>query len=335
MAGAGAGSVPSPFQMPSVPLPSQSPSPLPSLSVARAPQLRVQVNVPAAHRHASLSLPVLREQTDLIIFKQADVPTVFNKLRTFITEEKVPAGPGHDQLGALEKGLADLSSKGGLGSLPIPPTLPGLVSHLMASLPTPKQFPVMDILRLVLLTEEGNAMYAQGGPSRDLARYIFAGNSPDPSKRAVQLLTLRAACNLFAWGTGRHHVLQQRAEGDILGAIIDAVVAGLHTNDRITRKVVASLCFDVALLLSSSQADMSDERLQLISALVNLKDVPGDRDEEVDLRHLQALATLMLGNDDMVLLATTLDIEAMLAMYSTSSSSRVALLAKEVTSLVA
>jgi len=186
-------------------------------------------------------------------------------------------------------------------------------------LPPDKVFPVLDVLRLSLLQNVANAHFTQIKNTLIFDLLNNLNNVPRPA----QLLTYRVVANTFSSTSGVNYLLHTP---DHLSATIESLVSGLHTNDKVMRKTVATLCYNTCLFLDRRH---SDEVIQILSALVHLLSGASLSDDpDTDARQLLALGTLLYCNDEAVELTQTLELD--LSKWITSSNAKLKEITEEI-----
>lgn len=297
---------------------SGNPSVLQSPSVPRpAGDGKLHPRHTAGHKHAKINLPnVIHPEP--ILFNQADnIPTIYSKLFLFIGEEKEKCSLTQEEETTLKL------SQNSLGpSQNVHPGVVQILERLLKSLSPDKVFPALDILRIILLQTGANARFSnvQNSFIIDLIK-TYTKNAPRPA----HLLTYRVAANMFSTLPGINYLLHTPEH---LAVIIESVVSGLHTNDKIMRKTVANLCYDTCLFLDRRH---SEEVLQILSALVHLLSTTSPSDDpDTDARQLLALGTLLYCNDQAIETAQLLELPSSLSVWANSPNQKVKDIVKEI-----
>lgn len=330
--GAAMGPVSTPF--PNIPLfgmpqnslptnPSQNPVSVqsPSLNRGTTPTAGTKLHPRHAtgHKHTKLTLKNV-VHPEPVLFTQADnIPTIFTRLFLFIGEEKERLKLTQEEetnLKLLQASIATQNVKSNI--FPV-------VERLVKQLPPDKVFPALDVLRLLLLNNTANAHFTNvQNPLIIDSLKTHTKSSPRPA----QLLAYRVAMNAFSAPSGINYLLHTP---DHLYTTIESVVDGLHANDKVMRKTIANLCYNVCLFLDRRH---SEEVIQILSALIHLLSGASLSDDpETDARQLLALGTLLYCNDEAVELAQALELD--LSKWCASSNAKVKEVAEEIKLMIA
>jgi len=124
------------------------------------------------------------------------------------------------------------------------------VEHLFATLADAQAFPLLDLLRILLLNRAVNQHYAL----KDMAaidgivkRFLFSGFS----HVACTSMTLKVICNMFATAFGANVML----DASRLPVILEAVGLGLCSSHADTVQTAASVAFNCSLYVSRRDTD--------------------------------------------------------------------------------
>eukprot|EP00026_Physarum_polycephalum_P006495 Phypoly_transcript_06539.p1 GENE.Phypoly_transcript_06539~~Phypoly_transcript_06539.p1 ORF type:complete len:512 (+),score=69.70 Phypoly_transcript_06539:146-1681(+) len=273
------------------------------------------------HKHVKLNLPNVVHPSP-VLFNQADnIPTIYQRLFQNIGEEKEKCGLTQEEETNLKL------SQNALGPTQnINPSVIKTLEKLIQRLSPEKVFPAFDILRIILLQSAANAHFAnvQNPFIVELIKK-YTKDSPRPA----HLLAYRVAANMFSTLAGVNYLLHTPEH---LAVIVDSVVSGLHVNDKIMRKTVATLCYDTCLFLDRRH---SEEVLQILSALAHLLSTTSPSDDpETDARQLLALGTLLYCNDSAIETAQLLEVGSSLSAWANSPNQKVKDVVKEITLLL-
>lgn len=171
--------------------------------------------------------------------------------------------------------------------------------------PTERLFPVLDVLRVVMLEPTAaNGCASTAGsvasPSVGTLGGVLAQAASEPVVAANQQTGLRLACSCFKHEGPRAWV------ADNMSALLDGYAGCSSTTNKNVRLSWATLLLDFSVLLNSISGNSSDSKLQLMSALAELLGgMPAD-DSESATRAFAGVAALIDGDKEMIRLAQDL-----------------------------
>jgi hypothetical protein len=220
-----------------------------------------------AHPHTSISLPAIQALSlDPILFKQVPaIDTVIAKLASFIdsAESWPSSGQSKDQvkntLTALVapylKARFSATSSGSSVSI-TQPTLVAWVratSAIIAALPTPSLFPLVDLWRLALIDPSVATQWVSSSSGLDPTSSITskAAEALQRSDSRNYILTvLRFLANQFS-----SPALGQKLLASTRTALTALLVPSLLHTDGAVRTAAASLAFNVAALIQKGRVE--------------------------------------------------------------------------------
>lgn len=290
-----------------------------------APETTIPVT--AHHKHDRVSLAHLRHNQPVVLNIGAEnAPKIVSKLLEFAdlqgvaisTEEKA-------MLEILQAKLKDRKEDIASITLPKLHETCALLDRLAAALPVERLLPVLDLLRLCVLIPSVNSHYAA---QQALVQQLFTQYVTDRSTdvpRGVLLMVYRLAANMFAHKAGADALVSP----SLLQATTDVISDSVLSTDEACRLAGSTLAYNYSLHLPTGS---SDQVTQAASALVHALGQPQRAGEECDYRMLMALGHFLFKNDDACELVGMLGLD--LAPFRQSSSSKIAAVAREVTSLL-
>ncbi|CAH1243636.1 PLAA [Branchiostoma lanceolatum] len=228
-----------------------------------------------------------------LLFEQANPGAIVGKIKEF--NGKVPAEHQLDESGLdqINQLLAVTTNQ-----QPGAPTAMQM-NTLWKILQWPKEvvFPALDVLRLALRHCDINQHFCNSKDGPQFLTHLQTFLSPD-SPPANQMLALRAVCNMFAQPVGKGLAISQHS--NILATTVDCS-ASTNKNVRIA---MATIILNFAAVIQDPE-DI-EGKSQCLSAVATLLD--GEKENEACFRLLVALGSLMVGDDNAIALARSLDL---------------------------
>ncbi|KAF9586712.1 hypothetical protein BGW38_007545 [Lunasporangiospora selenospora] len=229
------------------------------------------------HPHSILRLDHYAKLSGVpILFPSLDtVDTVFSKLGTFLQAVKgLDSGAGSEailndaetkQLDKIQQWLKkrDISKKNKtqeptLGELG--PTWKPLINKLINTLPYENLFPVLDIMRMLVLHPRISEVYAKDGNLTLVSVFKTVAEKDDahpggPLSKAVTLLSLRLACNSFGTPVLSTYMLSPGAARESTKQLL---ITTLLSPVPQIRQTAASLAFDIGMKLARARDPAPD-----------------------------------------------------------------------------
>ncbi|ORY97266.1 PPPDE putative peptidase domain-domain-containing protein [Syncephalastrum racemosum] len=244
------------------------------------------------HPHRKIQLRAVLDLPNApVLYKtpgKADL--ISGKLDEFMEQDGITLQPEQRSL------LSDAIQKGSVNDLK---AWENLVDHLLDKLAFEHQFPLLDIFRTVLATPAAGEHYT--ADSRQLVRIMDNHQKGDMTK-AVHLLTLRVACNIFA-----HTVLSSTCFTSTLPsaepqrtALTQLLISSLLSPESQVRQVAAALAFNCSTVIAADRLarekgvpegapeEDDDWQVEIVSAVMDV--LQKEQDEEVIHRLLAAIA---------------------------------------------
>eukprot|EP00698_Gefionella_okellyi_P023787 TRINITY_DN8225_c0_g1_i6.p1 TRINITY_DN8225_c0_g1~~TRINITY_DN8225_c0_g1_i6.p1 ORF type:complete len:352 (-),score=86.29 TRINITY_DN8225_c0_g1_i6:1139-2194(-) len=244
------------------------------------------------HPHDSVQLSLLRFQQP-VLFTQARVPVIFQKLREFLAASSVTlSGDESAMLDALEQSLTSASP-----STRIDPKVFALLAKCLRDLPADKRFPALDLWRLLMLHPGCNMFYYQN-PEQPLMALLSAASDLPPASLNI---ALRVIANTFSTDGGAAYLVDEKRVSDVIDK-----AAGVLINTPVGRLTAATLLFNVASRATKPITN-SEVAVPALVQAINEHDVS---DEECVFRLWMALGAYLLKNSEMCTLTKVLDLDS-------------------------
>lgn len=195
------------------------------------------------------------------------VDAVFAKLKSFLPTEN---GLSETETGQLDRIHAwikkrDIAKKekttepvlGALG-----PTWKPLLSKIAGLLPYENQFPLLDIIRMLVLHNRVAEVYAKDGNKTLVNMFKAVAEKGNDGSKPAALMTLRIACNAFSSPLLGTYVLSSVARESTKQLLVTTL---LSTVDQ-QRQTAASLAFDIGAKIAESRSKTLDTTTPSLSA---------------------------------------------------------------------
>ncbi|KAJ3181531.1 hypothetical protein HDU87_001141 [Geranomyces variabilis] len=176
----------------------------------------------------------------------------------------------------------------------------------LRNITTESVFPALDVLRLVVLDVGIRNRWAAHPTLSSfiylIKKYDGDQDSATPLPKAVRLMTLRLACNLFSTPSGGAYMLHPHSNRGVTTALL---INALLMEDVAVRKEAASLAFNIVTFDARVGADGArdqgheDWACELVAAAGAA--LQNEEAEEIVLRLVATLAYLIRGASDAVL----------------------------------
>ncbi|CAI7880624.1 unnamed protein product [Closterium sp. NIES-54] len=234
-----------------------------------------------------------------LVFDSAQYDGIMKKLKEFNTalaSQSAPAAPSpvvlsEEQLEQLNGLVSVLKDTSHYHSSSFAPNHYALLSSLLSTWPAANLFPVLDLLRMMLLHPSGAAWFAvnASGPDGMLIACMRRA-AAEPPTPANHLTGVRVAVNAFGLPAMHQWPRKHRAE------VLDLFAPCVSSSNKNVRLALATLLLNFAVLLVDGAAakgeDQEEGQVQTLSAAFELA-AALEADPEVRYRALLAIATLM------------------------------------------
>ncbi|KND03977.1 uncharacterized protein SPPG_01426 [Spizellomyces punctatus DAOM BR117] len=265
------------------------------------------------HPHTKQRTPILDSlpNSPILFAQSTQLNSIFNKLETFMREQSIT--DKQSQLDALKTALQAKHEKGQSGALHLPNGWKELLDVLLQRIPTEQLFPVLDILRLLILDEAIRDFYVKNDPESTVMNvlYRFGGQQAQPETvpKAVRVMVLRLACNHFTSPTSIAQLLSLSQtlapHATPFRSVTTALlIDSLLSPDAAVRQCAASLAFNISIEEAKSrqshagvESGREDEGIheewvsELVAAIA--KAFEDEEEDEIVLRLLTAIAHLL------------------------------------------
>eukprot|EP01133_Synstelium_polycarpum_P015514 gene15514-18425_t len=147
-----------------------------------------------------------------------------------------------------------------------------------------------EIIRLLMLRQDANSYFANAS-NKLIGGYVEKLQRKELSK-STELIVYRLMVNCFAHPKGIDFLFNT---GDLLSNTIECAVSGLHSNDKVLKRAVSTVVYDLSIHLANDVH--VDSITSLLVATHHILSVnPPAEDPEIDFRLLMALGTLPIQN---------------------------------------
>ncbi|KAG0280745.1 hypothetical protein BGZ95_008892 [Linnemannia exigua] len=244
-----------------------------------------------AHPHALLSLRQYKELSGTpIVFNALDkIDPVFAKLKSFLPTE---AGLSEADIKQLDKIQVWLSKRATAKATQTPeptmgelgPSWKPLLTKIGSILPYENQFPLLDILRMLVLHARVAEVYAKDGNQTLINAFKAVASHGNEGSKPAALMTLRIACNAFSTPLLGTYVLSSAARESTKQLLVTTL---LSTVDQ-QRQTAASLAFDISVRVAESRSRAKDTVHPSLSG-----DILEDLEEDWNMECLSAIAAAL------------------------------------------
>ncbi|KAF9154922.1 hypothetical protein BG015_011606 [Linnemannia schmuckeri] len=250
-----------------------------------------QAELRSTHPHALLSLHQYKGLSGTpIVFNSLDnVDPVFAKLKTFLPAEKGLTETDTKQLDKIQAWLkkratakANQTPEPTMGELG--PSWKPLLTKIASILPYENQFPLLDILRMLILHARVAEVYAKDGNQTLINTFKAVATHGNEGSKPAALMTLRIACNAFSTPLLGTYVLSSMARESTKQLLVTTL---LSTVDQ-QRQTAASLAFDIGVKVAESRSKAKDTTHPSLGG-----DILEDLEEDWNMECLSAIAAAM------------------------------------------
>ncbi|KAG0300622.1 hypothetical protein BGZ98_009034 [Dissophora globulifera] len=222
-----------------------------------------------AHPHALLSLPQYKglSGTPILFPSLVSADAVFAKLKTLLpTTDKALSETEIKQLDKIHAWIkkrdaakTNKTAEPTLGELGA--TWKPLLGKITGLLPYESQFPLIDIIRMLVLQNRVAEVYAKDGNLTLVNLFNAVADSANDShddssaaKRPTALMTLRLACNAFSSPLLGTYVLSSAARTSTKQLLVTTLLSPVVQQ----RQTAASLAFDIGVKIAESRSKAMD-----------------------------------------------------------------------------
>ncbi|KAF5839606.1 PLAA family ubiquitin binding-domain-containing protein [Dunaliella salina] len=217
---------------------------------------------------------------------------------------------------ATKAATATTAGGSGSGGEQLEPLVQLLVSKLL-KWPLAQIFPILDIVRLMLLSEEGQHQLLSRHQCMDslststpgtVAAAMKAAADPNTAPPAAQQLGCRVAVNAFKQPEPRQWAVRERS------GLLDTLAGAASSSNKAVRTSYATLLLNYVVASRQLKGELAQDeaKLQLLSGLAEvLSNCPTD-DLDTLFRGLAATATLLIGDKALAALAGELGVKDVL-----------------------
>ncbi|KAK5582184.1 hypothetical protein RB653_003767 [Dictyostelium firmibasis] len=281
------------------------------------------------HRHYKLSnkIPLLLNSKP-VLFEKSDVEAVFNKLKEFVNKEFKGKENEQQLFTQYEKESNQLKQiiKSTDVNIAVPIETLRYLDNLLITFSDDHQFPLLEILRMLLLKNQSNQYYTNNN-SKMISNILSKIQSKKLSK-ASELLSFRVINNCFHSKSGINYLFDQSMNN--LNVVIESTIDALHSMDKILKRAVSTLAYNLSIHLSADNPNHQEQSISLLGAIEHILSESNfsNEDPEISFRLLMAMGTLVYCNDDLIEILKTLDFD--FNKYLNSKELKVSQLTKEI-----
>jgi len=265
-----------------------------------------------------------------VLYRTGQMEGITKKLHQFNAEilanpKQKHLGLGREELGLLDKMLTTIKDTSAYNTSIFLDSEYRLVSRLLLW-PTDKLFPVLDVVRLLILHPRAAEYYGGEGATTLLPKLLelHEGWGSTPLLPNIMIL-LKVAVNMFAYPP-----LEKLA--DKYALLIMEIAASCTSNpDHRIRSEVANLMLNFSSLLSSAPS-LTESKVAAIAIIKKM--LTEEKDVEAIYALLVALGTLAYGNRDTTDFVASLSIVQEIQKYLESPEAKISEAAKELLQLL-
>jgi len=269
------------------------------------------------HRHSKLLLPLLLNNK-AVLFEKSDIDSVLKKLEEFV--KLLPNQPQQIPFTSIQSQLLQIL-KSNSPDVSIPTTVCQYIEQLLTVLPEPQRFPALEILRLLLLKKQSNTYFTN--QSNQTISNIIKDILSKKLSKPCELLSYRVINNCFFNDNGIKYLFRNE---QTINDCVECTVEGLHSNDKILKRAVSTLAYNLSLSLKDNHFEQSMSLLTTVHHVLANSELSSD--PEIDFRLLMTLGTLLYCNDDSLDILSTLEFNY--TKYQSATEQKVQQLVKEI-----
>ncbi|KAF9123050.1 hypothetical protein BGW39_009310 [Mortierella sp. 14UC] len=210
-----------------------------------------------AHPHKLLSLHQyqgLSEKPIVFNFSLDNIDPVFAKLKSFLPAEGGLSEADSKQLDKIQAWLKKLAAARANQTLEptmgeLGPSWKPLLTKIGSILPYENQFPLLDILRMLVLHARVAEVYAKDGNQTLINAFKAVATHGNEGSKPAALMTLRIACNAFSTPLLGTYVLSSAARESTKQLLVTTLLSAVDQQ----RQTAASLAFDIGVRVAESR----------------------------------------------------------------------------------
>ncbi|KAJ3287470.1 hypothetical protein HK104_008560 [Borealophlyctis nickersoniae] len=265
------------------------------------------------HPHVKVKTPTLDKfpSAPILYTQSTNLKAIFTKLAEFTAQHSVTMDSS--VLDGIRDGLQAKHETKVKETLVLPGRWAATVSGLLDDLPTEQLFPLLDIVRLLVLDDGVRDHYVRDKDATLMKIMYRCGggqSQPEELPKAVRLMALRLACNLFASPTSTTYLLSLTrtippSSTPHRSVVTALLIETLLSADASVRQGAASLAFNIAVTEAKyrdsgsggvegqeEEEGMHEEWVaELVAAVAKAVEV--EEDDEIVLRLLASLCHLL------------------------------------------
>ncbi|KAG0362004.1 hypothetical protein BGZ54_008818 [Gamsiella multidivaricata] len=217
-----------------------------------------------AHPHKRLDLVFYKSLPTIPALFQppesADaVDAVFTKLKTFLPQENSLSEADMKQLDKIHLWLKKrITAKTDKSAEPTMVELGAnwkpILAKIAGLLPYEKQFPLLDILRMLILHHRVAEVYAKDGNQTLIKMFNAVADNGYGASKPATLMTLRIACNSFSSPLLSTYILSSVARESTKQLLVNTLLSDVDQH----RQTASSLAFNIGLKIGESRAKPLD-----------------------------------------------------------------------------
>ncbi|KAI1319921.1 hypothetical protein EDD11_002596 [Mortierella claussenii] len=241
--------------------------------------------------HIDLLIYSAHPGTPILFLQHDTVDAIFTKLKSFLPTENGLLDTELKQLDKIQMWLkkrADAkknnTAEPTLGELG--PTWKPLLGKIAGLLPYENQFPLLDIVRMLVLNARVAEVYAKDGNLTLVNMFNVVATQGTETSKPSAVMTLRIACNAFSSPLLGTYVLSSTARESLKQLLVATL---LSTVDQ-QRQTAASLAFNIGVKISEARNKMTDIKDPAVFGGAQLLE---DLEEDWNMECLSAIATAL------------------------------------------
>ncbi|KAG0219802.1 hypothetical protein BGX33_000644 [Mortierella sp. NVP41] len=232
----------------------------------------------------------LRSSIDLLIYSAHPDP-IFAKLKSFLPAESGLSEADTKQLDKIQAWLKKRAAAK-VNQTPEPtmgelgPSWKPLLTKIASILPYENQFPLLDILRMLILHTRVAEVYAKDGNQTLINTFKAVATHGNEGSKPAALMTLRIACNAFSTPLLGTYVLSSAARESTKQLLVATLLSPVDQQ----RQTAASLAFDIGVKVAESRSKVKDTVHPSLSGGGGILE---DLEEDWNMECLSAIAAAM------------------------------------------
>ncbi|EGC38232.1 hypothetical protein DICPUDRAFT_149119 [Dictyostelium purpureum] len=252
------------------------------------------------HKHTKISIPLILNYKP-VLFEKSDVDAVFIKLASFANEEFKGISEKIKEFEINSPKLQQII-KSTNENIIVPIELCKYLEQLLKSFSEPHQFPLLEILRMLLLKDQPNKYFTD--LSNETISNLMKSILKKKLSKASELLSYRVINNCFSSKSGIAYLFSDNNINDTFECVID----GLHSKDKILKRAVSTIAYNCSIYLTSNYNEQNLSLLTAVSHVLSEIDLSTE-DPEIVFRLLMTVGTLVYCNDESLDILSTLEFD--------------------------